>query len=62
MDFAVWSILELDVLTSSHPKIDSLNADIQSDWSKLNEEVMQRSCASVKVRLKLMFKAKGGDF
>ena len=42
--------------------MDSLKATIQSAWTKLNEEVVRRSCASVEVRLRLMIKAKGGAF
>ena len=52
MGFAVWSIVETDVSTCSHPKMDSLKAAIQSVWTKFNEEVVRRSCASVKACFK----------
>ena len=63
-DLSVWSVLELAVLTCSHPpkKMDLLKAAIQSAWTKLNKEMVQRSSASVKARLRLMIKAKDGDF
>ena len=62
MDFAVWSILMMNVLTYSQPKMDLLKAVIQSAWTKLNEEAVRRSCASVKAGLRHMIKAKGDVF
>ena len=62
MDFAIWSILERDVSTRYHPNSDLLTAVIQSAWTKLDEKVVRRFCASVKARLRLIIKAKGGHF
>ena len=62
MDFVIWSILDMDVLTCTPHKMNSLKAAIQSAWTKLNDKVVRRSCASVKARLRLMIKAKCGDF
>ena len=42
--------------------MDLLKAAIQLVWAKLKEEVVRRSCASVKARLRFMIKAKGGAF
>ena len=56
-DFAVWSIYENDLSTRCYPNLDSLKAAFQSAWTKFDEEVVQRSCASVKARIRLMIKA-----
>ena len=42
--------------------MDLLKAAIQLVWAKLKEEVVRRSCASVKARLRLMIKAEDCDF
>ena len=62
MDFAIWSILERGVSTRYQPTLDSLKAVIQSAWTRLDEKVVWHSCASVKARLRLIFRAKGGHF
>ena len=54
--------METDVLTCSHLKLDALKVAIESAWTKLNEEVVRRSCNTVKARVRLMIKAEGGNF
>ena len=58
----MWSIFEKDLSTRYHPYLDSLRAVIQSDWTKLDEKVVWRSCASVKAHLKLIIEIKVGHF
>ena len=60
--FAIRSIFERDVSTGSHPILDSLKAAIQSVWKELDQQVVRRSCASVRARLRFMIKARGGHF
>ena len=62
LDFAHWSILVRDVSVRSHPNSDSLQATIQSAWTKMDEKVLRRFCASAKAHLRLMIKAGGGSF
>ena len=62
MNLAIWSILEWDGSTRSHPKSDSLKADIQIEKRKLEEEVVRRSWASEKASFTRKIKEEGGHF
>ena len=62
MGFAIQSILERDVSTRCQPDSDLLTEVIQSAWTKLGEKPVQRFCTSVKARLRLIIKTKGGHF
>ena len=62
LDFAIWSILEREVSTRYRPLSNSLKAVILSAWTKLDEKVVWRSCASLRARLKRNIKEKGSHF
>ena len=59
MDFAIWSIVESDVLAKSNSSVAALNYALLASWSALDEEVVRRSCHSVTSNLEFMGEAKG---
>ena len=59
MDFAIWSILESNSISSSHQSV-TLKAKLRDFWDKISPETIHASCNQVSERLKRVVKAKGG--
>ena len=59
-DFALWGILEAKVNALPHQSLDSLKRAIQSEWAKIDQNILRESCMSVERRMKAVIKARGG--
>ena len=59
MDFAIWTILESNLCSSSHQSVTSLKAKLHC-WNKISPETTRASCTQVSERLRRVVKAKEG--
>ena len=51
MDFVIWSILESNACSSSHPNIGTLKNRLKAYWDEISEETVRASCSEVSERL-----------
>ena len=58
LDYAIWSVLENLINTTSHPDIGSLKTAIVKEWNKMSEEFLLKACKSFRRRANIIIKKK----
>ena len=56
LNFSIWSILETNACSSSHPTVESLKTKLVKEWAAIPHEKIRAACVSFSARLKAVVK------